>query len=771
MVSVLTFTSCSDKDLYDQVVYNSILKESFPVDSIDPNQEWQTMGSADVSVYVNQNYDEVDTIKIYEQDPITNQQVTVMDEGVVTSGETYTSVMSYPLADSIFYVTLIDKNGVRKVQPSFVKNGVLKAQFGSTTTSSAKMRKAADATIPTMSLPYSSSEISSLLSRATEISDWTNNLETQGNTVYKITKNHTGAFAYSGSDVKQINYRVIVSGCTWTINDNGSDQRMLNGALEVIVANGGKIVCSGMNINNGGVATSNYVKITILPGCSIEGNRLTMSNGGVFYNGGTTNITYLNTNGGTFYNADGASFKATTLDGPSTNSTFINQSNKCTVADVTGAGSVVKNGCWMVVTNKLFTNAMIAGNGSYTSCGSFEGGGGNEGSGLVMGSDAYIQCSGNLFINNYSMTGPTSGYALFSANSNTYWNYTDGSSSLTYGYAINNLQFIFPQNATISYNFKDVINGIGYNHHNPAGTGNVTYGSTSSYLIPVGDCSPGHNASTVDGSNSYTKFGYRFCFEDQYPSPGDYDFNDVVMNVIKYPFSNGNKKKFYIQVSLDAVGATKQLAAAIRLYGVNSSEINSITRLSTYTTMQEGTTGLNQTIISQDSISQGVMHGLVGGVVLPLFNDAHYAISGTISPRNFYNTKTSGTTVTPKIVTFLIDCKNSSTYNNLVATNLDPFILYSYNSNIWEVHTYYYKESKVLYTRNAGASSVYPWAIMVPSDFRYPIEWQPITVKITNENSSDTGAYSTEGHSFAGWAKNKNTNTDWYKYPVSGKVY
>ena len=64
LLSTMVVSSCLDTNLFDQTVYDSILKQSFPVDSIDPNQDWKTVASADVSVSVNLDYEEKYTVKI-----------------------------------------------------------------------------------------------------------------------------------------------------------------------------------------------------------------------------------------------------------------------------------------------------------------------------------------------------------------------------------------------------------------------------------------------------------------------------------------------------------------------------------------------------------------------------------------------------------------------------------------------------------------------------------------------------------------------------------
>ena len=50
---------------------------------------------------------------------------------------------------------------------------------------------------------------------------------------------------------------------------------------------------------------------------------------------------------------------------------------------------------------------------------------------------------------------------------------------------------------------------------------------------------------------------YAFCYEQEYPQPGDYDYNDVVMHIA---LERANPREMYIHVRLAAVGADQQLA-------------------------------------------------------------------------------------------------------------------------------------------------------------------------------------------------------------------
>lgn len=75
---------------------------------------------------------------------------------------------------------------------------------------------------------------------------------------------------------------------------------------------------------------------------------------------------------------------------------------------------------------------------------------------------------------------------------------------------------------------------------------------------------------------------------------------------------------------------------------------------------------------------------------------------------------------------------------------------------------------KVIYNNGSSMNTVEsvpskgnaPQCLCISGDWKWP-----------RENVSITQAYATEGHSFEEWAQNSNNATDWYKYPVTGKVF
>ena len=69
---------------------------------------------------------------------------------------------------------------------------------------------------------------------------------------------------------------------------------------------------------------------------------------------------------------------------------------------------------------------------------------------------------------------------------------------------------------------------------------------------------------------NYIPQTYVYLYEEEYPQPGDYDFNDVVLRV---SMERSDDRVLRFNIQLAAVGGTKQMAAAIRLVGYKYNEV------------------------------------------------------------------------------------------------------------------------------------------------------------------------------------------------------
>ena len=143
--------------------------------------------------------------------------------------------------------------------------------------------------------------------------------------------------------------------------------------------------------------------------------------------------------------------------------------------------------------------------------------------------------------------------------------------------------------------------------------------------------------------------------------------------------------------------------------------------------------------------------------------------------RNLYNTVTdkedlSGVAVSPKTQTFKFAVNDVTLFNNFSVNDIDLFILEEYNAGVFEVHTMPYKTAEVIdewaAINSDGSSpygSNYPWALIIPGDFKYPIEGLSIGKAKGNVIG---GAYL----GFSSWAQNRNSNKNWYNKPQDSEV-
>ena len=268
---------------------------------------------------------------------------------------------------------------------------------------------------------------------------------------------------------------------------------------------------------------------------------------------------------------------------------------------------------------------------------------------------------------------------------------------------------------------------------------------------------------------------FSYCFEDEMPVPGDYDYNDVVLRI-------SQERTAYNQITLDvtlaAVGSLMQVAAAIRFISYNYDDIESVTTVDDETFDK----GYKKSALPFIESNDLLIKGLNGEAVINLFEDAHwatgvarYASEGYL-PRYRYNvakmTSADDDMMTPRTISYVITFKNPLRLNYFTLGELDPFVILEYNGILMEEHAVYkYKTVTALheYVQPTGAT-ILPWALVVPSaSFRYPLNG--VNIGYANEEGALFGAYMTEKHAFGEWAAKAGTAHDWYFYPTGNMVY
>ena len=814
----LGVTSCKKDVVFDQESYNNLVKQAFVVDNVDPQHTWATMGTASATIGVSEAISGSYAVSIYANYPSVGTTPTLLAQSKVENGSSVTMPFSYPLSLDMVYVAIVNKNGHRQVKPVAISNGRVTCNFGSTQASGAPRRSSAtdNYNVPVYAKP-SLDSYNQGTTITDEVNSNTNIPETA--TYFKIDQNWTGVFAPIAAASTSINHPMsIYVTAKWTIN---GDQR-INGGNIVVVGNGGEIVINeGANLSSND--DHNYSgMIYVLPGGKITGKGLlafhNATEGAIStysYNGGEINVSTVNLNGGTLYNAANAQFTCDELLGGATNSRLMNHGNAhignagCDFNDNSTAnqtaGLQIWNACQLVVDKHLnLGGESRIDDGGYVECGTLYAGSFNH---LAMGHNALMNIvkeegnayrTGDIMLNNYGIQGPTSsatGKAIVKfEQASKKCNYTGGNRET---FIFNYVELVVPSSYDInSYSggcdiFRGMLNGInwgmGYDSSVLESERQATINQNSpSYTIDTSDCSKGISTGG-SGEVDETPLTYRYCFEDNFPDAGDYDFNDVVLSVTP----SVDDKTLTVKVSLDAVGATKTIGAAIRFVGMKRSDLASDPVVVQGFSSPDGQgLGTYNNIDTQATfLSEGTAPNNTQSLVTVLFKDAHWAINpvkaGNGGVQNlFYNTVKRGDSYAAKAYIDPVEATYTFTFNSadkaqsmLQQTLYDVFIVEPYNGAYWEVHTVPYKTSQVITPiKPAGYEQAYgdnmPWAVAVPvtsdNNFKYPVEWQVIGQK---KGGLLSGAYQEPGHSFGEWAEDHTAATDWYNYPTSGLVF
>ena len=280
---------------------------------------------------------------------------------------------------------------------------------------------------------------------------------------------------------------------------------------------------------------------------------------------------------------------------------------------------------------------------------------------------------------------------------------------------------------------------------------------------------------------------YTYCYEEDFPGAGDYDYNDLVMRI---GLERTGQKQINIHVTLLAVGASGQIAAAIRLVGYRYQDIESVVAKDDKT-LNVNVPKMSYGLIYNDDILLEGINGNgtkgSGEAVINVCADAHWSMDTEMETinddftRKKYNVKDSYDDpfdqAYAKDVCFTVTFKSEDGLNNFTHEMIDPFIMTYYLANKVETHLEEFKTSQILHEYDATIFKEFkklPWALRIPtSDFHYPLEGNKIGFRkhAKDGTASMDGAYRIEGHSFGEWAENRKSCLDWYLYPMDNEVW
>ena len=763
LASSISFISCVDneKNLFDADQLKQIYEETFPVKNIDPDGDWTLSRSVTAHILVN-GYEGVNyKIRIFDADPLSSESTAkILAEEDATQGTTLTVVFDCAIALNKVFVARVDEHEHYMVQPVAIENGEVTARLGYADVSTRSMSRAVTTGIPTMKAPYTADFISAKKEDATPVeAGWDLSagpgwFEYAKLPVFKEKirwfKIPSGIFKAglktSGTSGGAEAIKIIVpQGSTWMIENSNQ----FDNITEIIVEDGGIIKIA----ENATLILTQASYITVMPGGSIMGKGtiyMTNSSAGFTnYNAGIIDCDLLKIDGGGS-GVDFMNYGTLKLNSYRASTAGTTLTNHGTIEAVTIDGNNnthIKNGCYLK-TGKFQFGTLVMGNTSEAICEEL-GYNGNDND-IVMEAQSMLTCTGKASLYR-TVTGPTVGTALLRINE------------------IANLSGLAQSNSKVTNNIICEITDQTYKgeaHYdwspfawlvNKGLQQGATYCNPgkADFILPAdGECiKEGYNSDENPDDVEIRNAVYSYAFEDNYPQAGDYDFNDIVLNV-KLPAAGNDVKELKYTVDLRAVGAVKQLGAGLRIQGIDKSNVEEVSFGAGAT---QRTNSLNSGIFENASYETNGNE-----LVIPLFGDAHYVYGYTGSQRPMLNTGNASTPLTD-IYTLEVNIKLKNAISiPSVTDGLDFFIAYQGGAQKrTEIHLNQFNsatangqlaDKEVLEVIKAVNNT---WALCVPEKFAYPTE----TTVITN-------AYS----KFADWAHDQSTNTDWYNTVSSNKV-
>lgn len=763
LASSISFTSCVDneKTLFDADQLRQTYEETFPVKNIDPNGDWTMSHKVTAHVSVNGDLGTDYKIQIFDADPLSSESTAkILAEGTANQSTTLNVVMDCATALNKVFVARIDNHGHYMVQPVAIENGEVTAQLGheKDVPTRSMSRTVPKTGIPAMGAPYTADDISSKKAIATDVqagwdlgagSGW---FEYAKLPVFKekerwfkiqsgtFNKGFTTTGTSGGAQAVKV---IVPQGSTWIIESS----YQFSDITEIVVENGGKVEIA----KNASLALTNKSYLTVMPGGSIIGEgtiQITNGSSGLRnYNAGTINCSVLDFNGGVgvFYNYGLLQLERYEA---STNGMELVNHGTMETGSINGNNNTnIKNGCYLK-TGKFQFGTLVMGNTSEAICEEL-GYNGNDND-IVMEAQSMLTCTGKASLYR-TVTGPTVGTALLRINE------------------IANLSGLAQSNSKVTNNIICEITDQTYKgeaHYdwspfawlvNKGLQQGATYCNPgkADFILPAdGECiKEGYNSDENPDDVEIRNAVYSYAFEDNYPQAGDYDFNDIVLNV-NLPAAGNDVKELKYIVDLRAVGAVKQLGAGLRIREFDKSNVEEVSFGAGAT---QRTNSLNSGIFENASYETNGNE-----LVIPLFGDAHYVYGYTGSQRPMLNTGNASTPLTNMYTLEVnIKLKNAISIPS-VTDGLDFFIAYQGGAQKrTEIHLNQFNsptangqlaDKEVLDVIKAVNNT---WALCVPEKFAYPTETTVIT-----------DAYA----KFADWAHDQAVNTDWYNTVSSNKV-
>ncbi|MGL4851383.1 MAG: LruC domain-containing protein [Phocaeicola sp.] len=731
-----SLSGCIDRgDLFDPEVATEIYKATFPVQNVDIDQTWATTRVVSLHLSMVEESSKSYSLSFYTDNPlnVTNEAL-LLGNVDMTGDEQTTLSLDLPDVYTSIYVLRKDEAGNKTLKAGVIENNQVSFTWGALASQSQTRAFSTASQVPTSraladiyptSVPSDAQEFNGSVSQGTKYivraSDRSINAH-QSNVSLYVVEDVNLAELYIGPHCKFY----IMPGVTVTY---GKD---------VFVAQDGSMLSigSGSKFSN-----PNF--------------RLTVGWNSSLYNLGTLELSELNMNAGRFVNDAGAIAQTKSTVANSHGSIWENRGFYATNSMAISSGGLTLTNYCKVVVNGVFDlrdNSFSMDAGSSLECESAY----FNNATLQLGGFAYFKVNG---VADFGYNNFVRGVGSDSGKPALLWmqKATNNSSNFSATYQ-NNLLIAcndhFPHE-------RDQWNP----YYKLEGAAQLVGAENVTITIPSSECNVGINNQITPDPEIPSQI-YTYAFEDNYPQPGDYDFNDVILDVVS-PRRNGNKIE--IQVTLQALGATKHLGAGVRIMGEARKNVLSVNYLGEHLQDFRATWGGRNEVLMGGVNANGFEKDCGDDLVVPLFGDGHAVFGAT--GRGMINTSTAQqVNYAPRTMVFELQFKTGTDTKDFSLENdLDFFLThnqvtsmsgqsYHHNPRV-EVHLFANRDNPTYrgttFDHIKQVAGKITWGICAPS-FKYPLEYTSITT-----------AY----NRFEVWAQNMETYQDWHQYPTTGKTW
>lgn len=517
--------------------------------SIDPNQNWNVATSRKANMSIQGDALAQYTLQLFTANPLYDADAELMasyDVETDTQGKASVS-FDFDILNTAkeVYAVSMDAGNRRTVKPAEVTDEGVNVTFGAAeSTAKAKTRAAIqEHDLPTMSCPYSESEVNSMIDNAYDLKDgltffngsynqttnWAGDMNAlaaaHGKQYVKITNKFTQDLyleaAYSEPWPPIGTNRIIVAdGGIYSPKERWS-------YVDIIVAKGGTLDLTSQKVYLGQNA-----RLIVMPGGRVIDNSTDKGRynysinfqGALIYNAGTMDVPVISLNNGTsnissLYNADGGVINSDYIIFQNDQTVLTNQGH-ITTNYVTGNGNqgTLNNACNLVVKEEFMVNYLNLGANSEirTKKMNFQGG-------ATLRENSILRCD-NFYSNlsTFDYVGASDEAALISTK---YVEFVNVGEDGRY----------FQLNGRIYFEADD-INGDenGSKQKTVENAAKKALGLTkvgeANYTIPAGDCTGEGNTPQTPSKPNVKAQTWIIACEDL-GNTDDIDFNDIVFSV------------------------------------------------------------------------------------------------------------------------------------------------------------------------------------------------------------------------------------------------